>query len=504
MTKTKIRAAYCMSFLDSNESLVRRLQAEQNVNPVLWFGDPRTYEFARKVSSNTCLIVDHEGLVGGSALDSTIITQESTDKLNRFLDSEFFKIRETTLLNELNRSRNYSLIRLIDREARLRQILVTIIELYRQAKPDFFFANETPHDIIDLSGLFLAQWMGIQTLFFQPTSTIGPGLLPRTNLDEIFDISDIGLSKSAETELRVEFATEALKSFLTKRQPARMERELALEKSAPTRTSDQTIHRRRLALGTLRLLRHTWREEEWETQLSTLFHSAQQSKFLLGVRGLDGEAVPEQGSALFALHYQPERTSIPEGSRMSYQGDVVVQARAFLPPETQLIVKEHQSQISRRRQGFLGRSLLSYGFLQSLPNTLVVNPNWDLTQFWDRLGAIFTMTGSIGIEGALRGIPVFYFGNPWWQGLPGTCEYREDLDYQHERRNMLRSSTKEKLAFLENLVCNRTIGGFGTPSQKSFWDKHLNLGPDFWSNSNDATFQVVRKFLETRLGARTI
>jgi hypothetical protein len=108
------------------------------------------------------------------------------------------------------------------------------------------------------------------------------------------------------------------------------------------------------------------------------------------------------------------------------------------------------------------------------------------------------MTGSVGVEAGLQGVPVVYFGNPWWEGMPGSTKFTPGMPVLAPRPNSGRdigSGPDSVRDFLVDLVANRSIPGFGTPSQERFWSNHLELPQDFATVELDSTIAVLEKLL---------
>jgi hypothetical protein len=132
---------------------------------------------------------------------------------------------------------------------------------------------------------------------------------------------------------------------------------------------------------------------------------------------------PNAQYALFALHYEPERTNMPEGLPYLSQLDAVLEARRFLPSDVTLVVKEHYAQQSSSLRGDVGRSVKAYDYLNSIPGIEVLGVGANSGELMRNAECIFTMTGKIGIEAAFAGTPAVYMGQPWWGGMPGSFAF---------------------------------------------------------------------------------
>ncbi len=130
---------------------------------------------------------------------------------------------------------------------------------------------------------------------------------------------------------------------------------------------------------------------------------------------------PDLPFVYFPLHFQPERTTCPQGGVYADQILVVETLAAALPEGWQIYVKEHPSQWwlrykerynSVRYRGYYKR-------LARIPNVRLVPLSTNSFDLIERSKAVAVITGTAGWESALRGKPPLVFGIPWWGELPG-------------------------------------------------------------------------------------
>lgn len=121
-----------------------------------------------------------------------------------------------------------------------------------------------------------------------------------------------------------------------------------------------------------------------------------------------------------ALHYQPEKTTSPEGDIFVEQW-LMVQMLAHLAPNGwSVYVKEHNSQFAERLYGEQGRTHDFYQRLAGFENVkLIVNEtsSFDLI---DGAKAVATVTGTVGLESVIRSVPVLSFGHAWYSLSEGV------------------------------------------------------------------------------------
>lgn len=130
----------------------------------------------------------------------------------------------------------------------------------------------------------------------------------------------------------------------------------------------------------------------------------------------------------FALHYQPERTTCPDGGRFNNQLLAAALIANSLPDGWRLYVKEHPSQHYFHRNGEQSRNTQFYDDLAALPNTSLVVMEQPTAEFVANANAVATITGYIGWEALLRGIPVLVFGSAWYRKCRGAYPIRTQHD----------------------------------------------------------------------------
>ncbi|WP_167341845.1 hypothetical protein [Nonlabens sp. SY33080] len=112
---------------------------------------------------------------------------------------------------------------------------------------------------------------------------------------------------------------------------------------------------------------------------------------------------------VFFLHYQPERTSLPEAYCYSQQLFIVREVAMNLPENYILAVKEHPSTFTGvydpryRNRDF-------YDSILKLRNVKFLSLNTNSFDIIDNATGVITITGTVGIESLLRGKPVYTFG----------------------------------------------------------------------------------------------
>ncbi len=154
-----------------------------------------------------------------------------------------------------------------------------------------------------------------------------------------------------------------------------------------------------------------------------------QKKMQSVYRSLCEEASLKEKYLYYPLHYQPERSSCPEGSVYTDQILVIELISGLLPDGWLLYIKEHPSQFMMNR-GVLGRDERFYKDVNSFNNVVFIKDSYSSMSLIDNSKAVITLTGTAGFESILRGTPSFVFGYAWYRDLPGVfyLQNKEDVE----------------------------------------------------------------------------
>ena len=198
----------------------------------------------------------------------------------------------------------------------------------------------------------------------------------------------------------------------------------------------------------------------------------------------------------FPLHFEPERTTLPDGKEYHDQFLALVKLRDFLPPEIRIVVKEHPSQFLVTDRGPKGRSPLFYSLIKNIKNLTIVDTNTNSIELLLRSEFITTITGSVALEGSILGKKTLTFGNTWYNGCPNTIKWNELLTYEEFKKEDIKS-TDQILNFLFNLKNDYSIPVFLNFSQSKFFKDYNNL--DFQNFQNESLVLLMKDFFENKL-----
>ena len=134
---------------------------------------------------------------------------------------------------------------------------------------------------------------------------------------------------------------------------------------------------------------------------------------------------------LLALHFQPERATVPMGGVMGDQTLIAdMLALALNPIGWNVLVKEHAWQLSTYSRSEALRTPAFYKRIDRHSNVYFATSDADTSALIDSARAVATVTGSVGWQAICRGVPALVFGAAWYRECPGAfsvCNPR-DID----------------------------------------------------------------------------
>ena len=196
----------------------------------------------------------------------------------------------------------------------------------------------------------------------------------------------------------------------------------------------------------------------------------------------------------FGLHYEPERTSLPDGGRFHDQFLALVKLREFVPDEIKIYVKEHPAMFFKSRWGYRGRSPLFYRLLNNLNNVSIVDTNIKTMDLMSSSLFTSTISGTLGLESAALGKKSLLFGEHiWYQGCPNTYNWTEDLLFNE----FVKKETFNEIFvkdFLKDKLANESILGLlnATVSKRLY----KLIDSEFRNNQTENLYKVLECFFK--------
>lgn len=368
------------------------------------------------------------------------ISPNAVTEYSRYRRSTAYAETHTMLMLMMSRVDSTGTFRSLEREVLARKMHLEIFGALAETSPTLGVFDVTPHEALDFALMRVLEWKAIPVLMFQP-SLVGPQVMARTSLAHTLPLA---LDPSVEAEHVAalgevhRIADASIDRLAHGTGTPKMDNQKAKEATVGTLAS--RVSALRFSLRRLRtpgrdvvfaLTGHTRIPVRVRRALELLLERSLRMSLRRKIDNLPSlSAAPSHRFALFALHYEPERSSIPEGYPFDSQLDAIAAVSSMLPDDVTLYVKEHFSQKAAALRGFVGRSPDFYDLLSSIPGVIVLGTNTNTRDLMRSAECVMTFTGKVGIEAAVEGSRVLYLGQPWWGQMPGAHNFQELQSYE--------------------------------------------------------------------------
>ncbi|NRA18807.1 MAG: hypothetical protein HRU04_25270 [Oceanospirillaceae bacterium] len=176
----------------------------------------------------------------------------------------------------------------------------------------------------------------------------------------------------------------------------------------------------------------------------------------------------------YPLHYEPEKTSNPDGGEFWDTYHSVLALRQFVPDDIPIYVKEHYSQFTGALAGYKGKSIYFYKLLASIKNVQLLDYDISSRLLTQHAIAVATKTGTAAFEAAILGRKALLFGYPWFYQCPNVYHIDELNSFEDLLDKPIFSSNDIK-AFFENWADEYAIFGAMSGSQRSIAKGRLSI-----------------------------
>ena len=467
-------------------SLAVRLNERGVASPVIWLGHRHHDDFARE-SFKDCNVINFNDVNKGAAAIE-VGSEYGTREALEMLREPWFAGFKDQVIRMFDRKDYFGAFRTVDREAIFYQLVFNFHSLIAKESPDFLLMAESPHSAATLIIYRICEHLNIPIICFMSCS-VAPALFIKGGIDKPLIKTAANENQDLFRKLANQAIDGMIKNFSTDTQKPKPPRymlnqhrkERARQFGRPLRMFREVIR------GLLSpLLPDSMRARTYQA-----FHGfsafgnnpGPMSEILKFVTEIKSQRMLIQSYAersiaeadfpskyvFFPLHYEPERTSNPDGGEWNNQYHALARLRQLLPDDVAIVVKEHPSQFGSVLQGFRGRSRLFYEAISALKHTVLAQidiPSWKIQQ-----SALFTctITGTAALEAAIAGKPVLLMGHPWFQGCPGITQISESIVIEDILKNT--ATIDAVRSFLYNLIDEHSIFGVVNPSNEKYFSK---------------------------------
>ena len=164
---------------------------------------------------------------------------------------------------------------------------------------------------------------------------------------------------------------------------------------------------------------------------------------------------------LFPLHVQPEASTSVQAMEYSDQAATIRNVAFQLPFPCKLYVKENANAVGSKADSF-------YQKIQNIPNTVLIVPYESIEELIGNCHGVITLTGTAGMEAAMRGKPAYALGNVFYEYHP-LCRNPRNMDelrlyiLRDRKRGVARENlADENIRFVVSYLRNTIPGDIGS------------------------------------------
>lgn len=204
----------------------------------------------------------------------------------------------------------------------------------------------------------------------------------------------------------------------------------------------------------------------------------------------------DEDYVFFPLHYEPEKTTNPDGGDFYDQMSALIELRNLIPENVEIYVKEHYSQFTGSLKGWMGRDSEFYENLKSIEGIRIINENYSSKELILNSKMVASIGGTASLEAALMGIPSLIFGNPWFREAPGVQKFSETTRYESILENSVKISFFEICEWFEVLLREYGVVSCINPSNERVF---LNSGFSFCNAKEvDNIFMILLNIFNSK------
>ena len=492
---------YCY-FMASNPywlGVAKELYKKNIAKPVLWVGDDIHYKEAKKIFVNG--VYKRDDLVH---YPFTLKVNNYKSENHNFIYSINYSRAKDRCIKMMDRLDFYGNFTRLDREATFHRLVIFLLGEIYNSKPDMLIMSENAHShpqylILEICKFLqipigkFNSWGFVSPLMFMQNEVTGEIMSRNLKLDEnlkntiknnLNEFIEITIARKINDGYVSKLIIDQKKSFL---------RQLKLKKL-------------------LNRIKYNLKYEffQFRKAISSDYYVINPNKLNFFIRNkvleikaknikkmcLDSQTkiFPKKEFVYFALHFEPERSTNPDGGFYHDQFLALMTLRKIVPNDIEILVKEHPTQFLVKRKGTLGRSPLFYQLIKNLNGVRLIDLDTDSYKLIKNSKFVSTITGTVALETALMGNKALIFGDAWYGGCPNIISWEESISYQ-EIINKETKNYKEIEKFLDKFINKNCFPGCINETTKDKFSSIYNA--NFKKNEFENIKNLITEFILT-------
>jgi len=446
----------------------KRLYNEKIAEPVLWIGDDRHQNEAKSFF--------------GDIVYSDLIHRHRNYQLKNinydgqaesFFKSDNYKRAKDISLKMMDRLDLYGTLGRLDREVYFHNLLIFYLRKIVDSKPEILITAENPHDYPKYIIYEICDFLDIPCFKFNNWM-----LSPLIFLENIKTGDLVKKNSKIPKKIDNEFLSQ-INLFIEKIKKSEENYELYYMKSQRLNSNFLSLAKNFFKKEIIQILKDFKHNFEMYIKsiynpinpfrlnlLTRLYIQNKRKANLKKANLISYDKIDLQKEFVyFPLHYEPERTTNPDGGFFHDQFIAISKLRSFVPSAIDIIIKEHPSQTYQSMRGSRGRSPLFYNLVKNIKGVKLIDVKHESLELIKRSLLTVTITGSVALEASILGKKSLVFGQPWYKGCPNTFIWNENLNFNNII-NKEQCDDSKILDFFITLKNNYSVPGFINSSQR--------------------------------------
>lgn len=476
-----------------------KLKEEKIAEPILWLGDQHHFIKAKE-KFGSGVVKDFDFFKFKS---HKISGSNYTGKFNDFFMSKNYLIAKDRSIKMMDRLDDLSMMSRLDREAIFNKTVIWTLNMIERQSPDALITIENTHTHIQHTIFQICRFLNIPCLKFNAWTH-----LPLLSLENIVNGKQIPVTTEIN-KTQIETFSKAIKELVYTLNTN--SKDYKTEHTEIYRLKSNKISWKTKQLTTI--LKDTFRK--YKSQANYLesknynpinpynLNPIQKLKIIKRRRknlkkelklNIHEDLSLNEDFIYYGLHYEPERTTLPDGGIFHDQFLAIIKLRELIPSQIKIYVKEHPSMFYDSLWGYRGRSPLFYRLLSNIDNVRILSHKIKTLDLINASLFTSTISGTLGLESAVLGKKSLTFGDTWYNGCPNTIKWSDTLKYD----SIINAEVFDKeriVSFLTSKLKKESVIGLLNSTTKSRFERFID--DDFDEIQFKGIFRLLNEFFKS-------
>jgi hypothetical protein len=437
--------------------------------PKIWLGDPKHDEFAKKKYPD-CMVLNFHFVHKNIYLRCKDFTVDP----KIFEDKYFFTLKDQ-VYKMMDRQDDLGIYSRLDREAFFYSTFCFFYDKIVEDKIKLAIVAEGPHSPVTMIIYGICHILNIPSYYLSQNLVVPSAHISKDLYGRKLRISDHFESFKYDVHLKI--AEEYIDSISDKI-PKPLYIQIQNDKNKLSIIEDTKNYLvkpflKSIGYGNTNQSYSINRHDFFDSNRPSFSHNLKtilkKKKLLVKYNKIVQDVSLEDEFVFVPLHYEPERTSNPDGGHYYNVYDMLVSLRSYVPSNIKIIIKEHPLQFAKTLHGHRGRSALFYQSISMLPNIQFAKLDVSSDILIKKSILVATQTGTAALEASILEKKSLVFGSPWFLGVPNVYAYG-DFSFEELLKKHLFSKTEVK-EYILDYIANYTLPVCVNPSGLEYFKR---------------------------------